>query len=619
MKNNGEFEIKVEGELENNVETQDMPSSDIHTSKSGGNAPSDLGAIKKNVLPNSGSNATSRSTMNRPISSAKNDSGQASNFANPSSGRQVNQGSNFGRKPNVSEKRKEKETLNQKKEILNPKHQNPILNQNRMKDFGKTKKAKDPKINSSASFFDKAKGLFNGKGIMSKLPGIGGFSSSTTRKKSSSSSVVEKLMKKKPGFSIVTIFQALPIQVKIAIVGGGVIFFLLMIVIVIVIITKASAADGNREMKDNYLKGDYTEAELCEYLERNDYLIGENGENLKCEDHPAYQFFVNFKDVMDDYETKYSRYRFQVNVELLYETLAYYYADEELYQRVTKDEVKNLIDAMLEEVEESCVVKTYDEKKKVCTEKKYVYTLYEFSLNKYISYLKYGTTSTHPNYGNDSSNTSSSGTAVTRICGEGKNTDYVFGYGLVNTSSSPFTEGSECPNNPVEESDYKDLKATKVTLEDLGLYGGVPYYSTINDGDTPSDTPSENDTVVGSGDGAEIAKYALQFVGNPYVWGGNSLTTGTDCSGFVKLVYDHFGISLSRTSQSQASYGKTVTCDETSLEAGDLIFYDSPISHVAIYIGDGKIVHAKGLKWGITTDKYNYSSKGINTCKRIVD
>ena len=118
--------------------------------------------------------------------------------------------------------------------------------------------------------------------------------------------------------------------------------------------------------------------------------------------------------------------------------------------------------------------------------------------------------------------------------------------------------------------------------------------------------------------GAEIAKYALQFVGNPYVHGGTSLTKGADCSGFVQQVYKHFNISLPRVSKDQALKGEKVACNMGSLKAGDLIFYDHPVSHVAIYIGKGKIVHAKSTKAGIVTDKYDYSSKGFNTCKRIV-
>lgn len=90
--------------------------------------------------------------------------------------------------------------------------------------------------------------------------------------------------------------------------------------------------------------------------------------------------------------------------------------------------------------------------------------------------------------------------------------------------------------------------------------------------------------------GAEIAEYALQFVGNPYVWGGDSLTEGTDSSGFTKSVYEHFEISLPHNSVNQRELGTKVE-DLENAEPGDLIFYEMP-DHVAIYIGDGMIVHA---------------------------
>lgn len=98
----------------------------------------------------------------------------------------------------------------------------------------------------------------------------------------------------------------------------------------------------------------------------------------------------------------------------------------------------------------------------------------------------------------------------------------------------------------------------------------------------------------GTAEGRAIADYALQFVGNPYVWGGTSLTNGADCSGFVQSVYKHFGINIPRTSAEQSKYGPEVAFDD--LQPGDLIFY---AGHVAISIGDGRIVHASSAKEGI--------------------
>ena len=108
----------------------------------------------------------------------------------------------------------------------------------------------------------------------------------------------------------------------------------------------------------------------------------------------------------------------------------------------------------------------------------------------------------------------------------------------------------------------------------------------------------------------DLVNYALQFVGNRYVWGGTSLTNGCDCSGFVLRVYEHFGASLPRTSRAQSKVGVEVSTD--SLQEGDLLFYghNGTISHVAIYAGNGYIVHASNSKpypqGGIKVSKYNY-------------
>lgn len=111
-----------------------------------------------------------------------------------------------------------------------------------------------------------------------------------------------------------------------------------------------------------------------------------------------------------------------------------------------------------------------------------------------------------------------------------------------------------------------------------------------------------------SSSGSEVAGYALNFVGNPYVYGGTSLTGGTDCSGFVQSIYSHFGYNISRTSSSQSqSAGKEVSL--SSLQAGDLIFYRNSsgnVSHVALYIGGGRVVHASNPRDGIKTSNVDY-------------
>lgn len=95
--------------------------------------------------------------------------------------------------------------------------------------------------------------------------------------------------------------------------------------------------------------------------------------------------------------------------------------------------------------------------------------------------------------------------------------------------------------------------------------------------------------------GAELAKWATQFIGTPYVWGGNSLSGGVDCSGLVQQVYKHFGISVSRTTYSQIGEGKSVGMNQ--LQAGDMVFFDTNPSvkgpdHVGIYLGGGKFLEA---------------------------
>lgn len=103
----------------------------------------------------------------------------------------------------------------------------------------------------------------------------------------------------------------------------------------------------------------------------------------------------------------------------------------------------------------------------------------------------------------------------------------------------------------------------------------------------------------------EIADFALQFVGNPYVYGGTSLTNGADCSGFVMSVFAQFGYELPRVAAAQCAASQKKSVED--IEVGDLVFYgDGGIDHVALYIGDGKIVHASTAATGIKVSDYNY-------------
>lgn len=145
--------------------------------------------------------------------------------------------------------------------------------------------------------------------------------------------------------------------------------------------------------------------------------------------------------------------------------------------------------------------------------------------------------------------------------------------------------------------------------------GGSSSGTVISGQDGPGASNSGSNSTSQTGPGSEkltsatrtaIVAYAKQFLGNPYVYGGTSLTEGADCSGFTMRIFENFGIETGRTSRDQAANGKEISISD--VQPGDLVFYASGdyINHVAIYIGGGQIIHASTPKNGITTTTMYY-------------
>ena len=136
--------------------------------------------------------------------------------------------------------------------------------------------------------------------------------------------------------------------------------------------------------------------------------------------------------------------------------------------------------------------------------------------------------------------------------------------------------------------------------------------NTVDYSSSESSSDSSASSSTSSGSGSSVVSYATQFVGNPYVWGGTSLTSGADCSGFVQSVYANFGVSLPRTSYEQQNAGYEVSYADA--QPGDLICYGG---HVAIYMGNGQIVHASNSRDGIKVSN-NAAYITINSVRRLV-
>ena len=172
-------------------------------------------------------------------------------------------------------------------------------------------------------------------------------------------------------------------------------------------------------------------------------------------------------------------------------------------------------------------------------------------------------------------------------------------------TEAPYTEApeTEAPYTeaPETEAPYTEAPETEAPYTEAPETE-APYT------EAPETEAPETEAPSTSGVGQQIADFAVQYVGNPYVWGGTSLTEGADCSGFVQTVFANFGLYLSRTAESQSYGGTSISLD--NLQPGDLLFYNSTgsIDHVAIYIGGGQIVHAANSRSGIIISNAYYQT-----------
>lgn len=176
-------------------------------------------------------------------------------------------------------------------------------------------------------------------------------------------------------------------------------------------------------------------------------------------------------------------------------------------------------------------------------------------------------------------------------------------------------EEEERKRREEEERRRAEQEALLAAQQEAGGTTGTDAVASTGDGGGQnsggqSSTPAPSSSG-GGGKGQQIADFACQYIGNPYVAGGTSLTNGADCSGFTMAVYQAFGISLPRSSYAQSGVGRAVSYSEA--KPGDIIYYGG---HVGIYIGNGQIVHASTERTGIKITSATYRS--IVTVRRIV-
>ena len=178
--------------------------------------------------------------------------------------------------------------------------------------------------------------------------------------------------------------------------------------------------------------------------------------------------------------------------------------------------------------------------------------------------------------------------------------------------SEDYSDSSDTDVQYDEDGDVVSGSSDSSSDYEYDEYGKVIDSDNTVDYDSYSESSSSSSSSSSSGSGSSVVNYATQFVGNPYVWGGTSLTNGADCSGFVQSVYANFGVSLPRTSYEQQNAGTEVSYADA--QPGDLICYGG---HVAIYMGNGQIVHASNSRDGIKISD-NAAYRTITSVRRLV-
>ena len=174
-------------------------------------------------------------------------------------------------------------------------------------------------------------------------------------------------------------------------------------------------------------------------------------------------------------------------------------------------------------------------------------------------------------------------------------------------TEAPATDETVWTEAPETEAPYTEAPETEAPYTEAPETEAPETEAPYTEAPAETEAP-ETEAPSTSGVGQQIADFAVQYVGNPYVWGGTSLTEGADCSGFVQTVFANFGLYLSRTAESQSYGGTSISLD--NLQPGDLLFYNSTgsIDHVAIYIGGGQIVHAANSRSGIIISNAYYQT-----------